>query len=355
MQTYDEKYYITTESIAYAENYIYGAGREINSIFEINLENKKMNIITQIPKENLLEERLYNGMSADKKHLLLVPYNAERVWIYEFATEQWESVDISGIVNPKLKGKFVGGEIVEEKAFIFGYNYRGILMINLKTKEVAELFATDDRKKYSFWAQNIVILEDKILAVCLQENKIISINTKNNIYHVFTVKGLEDPLENGNCGLTYDGKDFYIIKHHGNLIYKWNGSNVAMPLAIDSFFNTKNPYFNGIAANNGKIFCYSPKGKSYIYNIKEPRESQFVESPILYAKNIASVGMIICKKGEIVILDENMKEKENVEIYLSEIEHKKYVNKIKKVSGYIKEREIFDIRDYLSVLGKGKK
>ena len=71
-------YELTIESLAGGEHEIYAVGRELNVMFRLDLGSNKVETITDMPEEEKLVGRLYNGVCVDKDILALVPYNARK-------------------------------------------------------------------------------------------------------------------------------------------------------------------------------------------------------------------------------------------------------------------------------------
>lgn len=342
-------YGLTIESLDVGENKIYAVGRELNVMFQVDLQSDRVDKVMDMPEENKLLGRLYNGMCVDKNILMLVPYNAEKVWYYRLEEKKWHSVDISRYVDPELTGKFVGGYLSEGTAFLFGYHYKNILLIDLKHQKIQELF--EKNEEHSFWAQTPIIHKNRLFVVEVLKNEIVSIDLhKIGEFEILKIENIEDSTQNGNGGMAFDGEYFYIIKHHGNLMYKWKPTEKACPVKIHEFFETDEPFFNGGETFNETLLLYSPKGKNYIYSLNKQKDSSMMENKIFFAKNVPNVGLILGGKGEISILDNKLQEINHFKISVNENEHKKYLADSKISKKILGENDVIGLDEFIFVI-----
>lgn len=348
-RTNARSYRLTIEALDVGENEIYAVGRELNVMFRLDVKSNRVKIMMDMPGEDRLVGRLYNGVCASGNTIMLIPYNARKVWYYRLEQKKWYSVDISKYVDPELSGKFVGGYLSDGIAFLFGYRYKNILLIDLKLQKIQELL--DKKEEHSFWAQTPIIFNNRLFVVEFLKDEIISIDLRNiGEYEVFKIENIEASARNGNGGMTFDGKYFYIVKHHGNLIYKWKPFEKAYPIKIDEFFETDEPFFNGGVAFNRTIFLYSPKGKDYICNLDEKGRSSIIEIKTFIARNIPYIGLILGGKGEVSILDKEWKEINHFAISLNENEHEKYLLDSKMSKKALSENEVIGLKDFIFVI-----
>lgn len=348
-RTNAQSYRLTIEALDVGENEIYAVGRELNVMFRLDLKSDSVKIMMDMPGEDRLVGRLYNGVCASGNMLMLIPYNARRVWYYRLEQKKWDSVDIGKYVDPELSGKFVGGYLSDGIAFLFGYRYKNILLIDLNLQKIKELL--DKKEEHSFWAQTPIIHNNRLYVVQRFRNEIVSINLhKIGEYEILKIDNTEDPARNGNVGIAFDGDYFYIIKHHGNLIYKWKPFEKACPIKIDEIFETDEPFFNGGVAFNRTIFLYSPKGKDYICNFDEQNSSFMMENKTFFARSSPHVGLILGGKGEVTVLDNEMREIHYFSTSLNENEHEKYLADSKMSKKALSENDIIGLRDFIFVV-----
>lgn len=343
-------YEITTEGFAVNKDALYAVGREIAVVFKISMITGKIEVLNNIPIRNYFQERLFNGICADERFLALIPFNANEVWIYEFATREWRGVDITDKVEHSMKSKFVGGCIINGLLWMFGYGYKGILVVNLDNKEVNSL-DYDEKGLESFWNQSFSVINNHIYLTPLRKDEVICIDAiSKKIERVKLGRLYRKDELNSNCGIS--GKDaLYITKHHGNILYRWLPLNNRIEkLEIDSIFDNKKSFFNGITSSNNKVFLYSPIGKSYFYNYENPNESKLFEEKIFFASFIDNIGLIVCQKGMIKILDEKLNVINEYRTEISQELHDEYISKSIITEDIITENNFVGISDFLIMI-----
>lgn len=336
---------LTIESLAIGEHEIYAVGRELNIMFRLDLRTNEVEMITDMPEEEKLAGRLYNGVCVDKDILALVPYYARKFWYYRLKEKKWYSMDISAYVDPERARKFVGGYIFEGTVYLFGYYYKNILLIDLKSGQIRELFEEKDR--HLFWEQTPVVHNGKLFVADLFRSEMICIDLHDiGNYEIFEMENMETSTQNGNGGITFDGEYFYIVKHHGNLLYKWKPFEKAYPIETDSIYDTDEPFFNGIEAHGRLLFLYSPKGKSYVYGL-DGMKSYIVENKAFYAKRMSLSGLAVGEKGAVAVFDNEMKEINRFAAALTPDEHRDYLAHAKLTEKAMTENDVIGLREFI--------
>ncbi len=341
-------YELTIESLAGKEHEIYAVGRELNVMFRLDLETNEVETIMDMPEEEKLIGRLYNGVCVDKDILALVPYNARKFWYCRLKEKKWYDIDIGAYVDSEQIGKFAGGYIFNEIVYLFGYHYKNILLIDLKTGQIKELF--EEKNRHSFWMQTPVAHNGTLFVADLLRNEVtgIDLNQTGN-YEVFEIENIEPAAKNGNSGIAFDGEYFYIVKHHGNCLYKWKSFEKAYPVKIDSVYDTDEPFFNGIEAHDRFLFLYSPKGKSYVYSL-DGKKSYRVEDKTFYAKRMPLSGLAVGEKGAVAVFDNEMKEIKRFTTALSYVQQRDYLAHAEVTGKAMSENDVIGLEDFIDLI-----
>lgn len=347
-------YLIQTECVAKRGDYFYLIGREMNVMFIADTKLKSYRIVFNMPDENKAKERLFVGNYIENDTMILVPYNAEKVWLYDFILFEWTGIDISKYVDTEAEAKFVGGAINNGKAFLFGYEYKGILVIDLVTREVMELFDDNDRGDYSFWGLSTVTMDDKIYVASRTSNELICIDTKKVSYSKIQIeKSVTDNITND--GVACCNNNIYIMPNHGKHFYKYSFRNEIEIMNMDDFYDTNKSYFNGIAVSPKCAIFFSHEKKSYVHSFRDISESRILDEEIRYAIYDENIGFIVCKPGKLCIYDENMYLVKEMELLVSKSIHQKYINAVSPKDISMKQENIFyDLNDYLQIISNMK-
>lgn len=347
----DNKYDITIESISVKDNYLFCVVKEMNVLFKIDMNTMQSEIITDMPYENGLINRLYFGISIEGNNMMLVPCNAKKVWIYNFISQKWTGIDISMFVHSDTSAKFSGGVLKKGRAYLYGYAYQGILVVNIDNGEVFEFF--NDDKKHEFWGLSSVEMDDRLYVVDRLSNIVICINVNNCTYESFSISTEERLGKYTNDGIVYRKGKFYIMSHQGAYFTEWNDSGSSSIIKIDERFNTMESFFNGIAASDDVVLLFGPKGQNYVYDINKPDNSYVLEGDIYYAKYYDNIGFVICRKGEIDFYDSKFQFINKITLGVSKQFHTEYIKKCAPSEFMIKERSIVGLKEFISVLEGG--
>ena len=338
-------YSITTEFVCRDENYIYAVGRDAAIIFIIDAASLNVKKVMDIPSKHRIRQRLFCGICIAENNIILVPHNIEDIYIYNVLTEKWSTIDISNFVEPNLEGKFAGGKFNNGKLYLFGYRYKNILQVDLNTKNIKKMFAEDN---HNFWGQSVVEFENHLYAVELANNQVIDINLDaHTLENSIQITESESALDNSNQGIVFDGEYFYLIKHHGNIVYKFKHDGKSERLYIDDFYDKKEPFFNGASIVNKKIFLFSPKGKNYICDLKETSLSKMKDEETFFACTYERNGMIICQRGKICILDKNMNVIKTINTVITKLEHDVFFKDVDLSGIVLAQNTMFGLDDFV--------
>ncbi len=350
-----KEYELIIESVAEKEGYLYCVGLEMSILFKVNLETIHVESILNLPDEDRLTPRLYNGIAIEDEKMILVPYNAQKLWIYDFVCGNWTGISMDKILDSEMGAKFVGGVLKEGKAYLFGYNYPGILVVDINTFEMFNLLEKEKLEKKAFWGKSIANVGDELYIPCRFNNEVVCINLKEATYKKIALNDIKTESEITNTAIAHDGKDFFIMPYNGNYFYKWELNGEVKKIEIDPVFDTKINSFNGIAVSESYVFLFAPKGKNYIYSRKEPNKSYVLEDRIYFSEYVDNVGFIVCRKGKINIYDETLELKKEINIIVNNEVYSEYISTCEIKKGRIlKETATIGITEYLDIL-KGSK
>lgn len=347
----ERKHKVTSECFAEYNGYLYFASREINLLYRINLKTEELEFVTNLPDENMLEDRLYNGMCIEGDKLLLVPFNAARVWIYDFLNKSWDYVELIDYMDISLKGKFAGGELRHNKAYLFGYMFRGILVVDLSTKKVMNLLAEETAADCSFWGQTYALVNEKIYVSNRVKNEILMIHPETNLYEKISLGN----NQNRYVGIIWDSGDFWLLPHHGNVIHKWDGNRIFVDIMIPDFYNSAECYFNGICPSGKKLLLYSPKGRTCIFDKENPEKSFISKEKIFFAKYLPDIGVIVCTEGKILICDEELMIKSAISVELSEKLYSEYLTNSRLDGKARNENNIIGLSEFIILIQNSDK
>lgn len=343
---------VSVTGIAKKDNYIYAICSEVNLLYEINFELDSVSYFKEMPDEDYMKGDLYSGICIEDDNLALIPQNAKKLWIYHFSVKKWDSFDISKFISEDMDDKFVGGQMICGKLYMFGYQYQGILVFDLETKELWNLF-NEEKYKTSFWGKSTVLSDKKIYVPFRTDKSIVCINAEENNYEIIDMKVEGADSGNPNDGIAHNGRDFYILQNHGNYLYKYQYGVGAEQIFFDSEYANGISYFNAVECIGNKVLLCGPGIPNYLFDTEVPKNSSFINEVITHAKTYPHIGIFICKKGRIQLCDSNLKMIKEYKTELDSEMIKVYFSKAKLANSMVVENEIYGIDQMLALLIRG--
>jgi hypothetical protein len=343
----EKKYRLTTESMCIWNRELYFVPRECPVICKWDFKSETYEILSEIPDENALCERLFNGMCILDGKVVLVPYNAEKIWIFEISEKTWDSISLNNLSSNELGARYVGGKTVGNYAYMFGYESRNILRIDPRISSAQIVKILDSGVNNAFWGQSVALKNDVIFVANLKDQRICRINTIDNKAEYIDVK----KKPGANCGADYFENSLYIAPYKGNKLYKINNSVVKEVILPDEYECEKN-IFNGIVSSKDTVLLYSPYDKSLIIRNINSEYSFEKVGFIRYAIFDEEIGFIVSKKGRIEIFDHNMNLKNSLDAEIDEKEYIDIVGRDGLKCGLYQENENFGLGELLTVMMK---
>lgn len=300
---------------------LFFSSKEINMIYTININNRKVEIIGNIPDEGLFEERLCGNLVRWNDDIICVPCNAKKIWIYNVKTCKWTGIKIE---KSSLNYKFFNAEVWENKLFMFGYYYPMIICLDLVTHEV---FYISYNRNVSpgvdgFFYGNSTIKGEHIYVASCNSNEVLKLNVKSLEYEFITIGN----KENRYVGVTYDGKDFWLAPRRNTPIVQWseNGKFKEYPLP-DSFLEDKCYFEAIIALENCLILPAIYENCTLIYDkIWRVLDNKSI---FMCAKKIDSYIILITHDGTVSIIDDKLGEQKRYFQHISLEYLKEFINK----------------------------
>ena len=169
--------FFDAETACMYENKIYMFGSTINILYCVDIEEGKVEILGNIPGYNLCSSKLVGKLLIYKEKIILLPFNADNVWIYNLHTNNWMELKLEG--NSVHYEKFYQGFLEKNKVHAIGCRYPAIVVIDLDTLKV-----TYNKKVYN--KINQVVSDDGIYfrTEYIREDNKIKMGCCKTIYHL---------------------------------------------------------------------------------------------------------------------------------------------------------------------------
>lgn len=122
----------TFENILIEKDYGYFFSYERNGLFKVDLKKWEIELLTTFEEYPISSERLYANIVKLEDWLILIPMQADK-----FAAYNLNSFEKKYLAVPEIKGKykksakFLSAFVFEQKVFIIGHSFPGIVKIDL--------------------------------------------------------------------------------------------------------------------------------------------------------------------------------------------------------------------------------
>lgn len=259
---------------------------EYNLLLKIG-SDMNLHYESSIPEKKIISNHLVSKLLCYNNTLICIPFNGDKLWIYEIKSKCWDSIDI--VDEEKTCVMFLSAVLYKEHLYLLPAQYSKMIMVDLEKKEATYI---DILEKYSYikncnyvkFRMDIVINDFKIYAVLCSKNLIMKFDVEGNTY-----EWIEVPVINeGMSGITFDGEYYWIsLKNSSEKIIKWDG---------DNYFDLVSVEKKGIGKTRGITFW---KGKLYIkkedYTLQMDVATQKVsriEEKILFMDTISGMKKI---------------------------------------------------------------
>lgn len=131
---------IEFEAAAVWNRQLFFAAMEFNGLFRLDLDTGEQFFLNSIPTEPLTAKRLYGSMQIVENILVLIPFSAKHIALYNLGNGQIELIKIENphknLQDYNAEYKFQGSTVIENKIIMFGLTYPDILVFDPIEKKI---------------------------------------------------------------------------------------------------------------------------------------------------------------------------------------------------------------------------
>ena len=331
---------MSVESVVCSGEVMYFIPKELNILFSYSYTDEQIKIIDVVPEEDGYTERQFNGICKVDNKIVLVPYSAHKIWVYDLTTQTWNSVDVSKYVSEDNDSKFSGCIESCGKVYLFGYGYNGILSLNISTCELEVVFKKDGLR---LWGQKTAEDGDRVYVALSYEKKyaVLNLETENVTFVDINVG------DDGLASVGYDGVNKIVLPAKGNHYYIMNNESAIVECILP--IELSKSIYNGLVVSPKYIYGYSSWGKGFLVN-RENEDITIIGSSTFFVDYIKAVGFIESKRGELNFYDEEFVLKRKIPLIINDEELEKYYSSYAFSTKVVNENKSFDLAQYMKKL-----
>ncbi len=228
---------------------------EVNIISVINCNSMELRFIPGPEDEFFYDDTLYGAINIWNSNIILAPYNADKIWVYNTISGRWTSV-FDGCYKGIKNRKFSGIEIYNEKAYIFGCSFPNIVCVDMSCLKGQVVCG----EEIHVAPGGYVRVDDHIYIVDSESNSIYDFNLENEVIKKIVIN-CEKSLEK----IASDGETLWITTDREKILVRYVLNSGEVSLYSDS----GGELVSGITLFGDSVLVYGPySGSSYVYNTK---------------------------------------------------------------------------------------
>lgn len=192
-----------------------------HGLYSLNLKNENLNRVMEFPGIVDSEDDAYIGIKKLQNTILLIPHNAEDIYVYDLIKKQ----GIKFVLKKAFDRKMLFGEAIEygNRLFFIPKCYPAIVGLNIQELKINEFyeciepFILKEKNKPMFcWAYHTQA--EYLYIASSYESKILVFNMENGSSSIKEV----GKYPYGYFDMIYDGVYYWLSAYGKNCIVRWN-------------------------------------------------------------------------------------------------------------------------------------
>lgn len=253
-----------TNSWCEKNNYLYFIPHDMNALVKYSIKNMTTEWIKPILNGKQEKFALYSDTQNYMNNIFFIPLHGNQILIFNMETEKIEQCDIPKTENWNCNwGNFSKCYKYEDKLYLVGYKYPGLVCIDMKKKQIEKIWEYNDNKTFSNFSWSSCQNGEIIYFFEQNSNQIFSYDTKKQ--ECFSILIRNNKFQKINA-ITCDNKYLWVI-NDGKKILRVNLQSLREDVINhpDSEHIPDNTLYRYCYMFGEKIFCLSTKAAPIIY------------------------------------------------------------------------------------------
>ena len=253
-----------TNSWCEKNNYLYFIPHDMNALVKYSKKNMTTEWIKPILNGKQEKFALYSDTQNYMNNIFFIPLHGNQILIFDMETEKIEQCDIPKTENWNCNwGNFSKCYKYEDKLYLVGYKYPGLVCIDMAKKQIEKIWEYNDNKTFSNFSWSSCQNGEIIYFFEQNSNQIFSYDTKKQ--ECFSILIRNNKFQKINA-ITCDNKYLWVI-NDGKKILRVNLQSLREDVINhpDSEHIPDNTLYRYCYMFGEKIFCLSTKAAPIIY------------------------------------------------------------------------------------------
>lgn len=210
---------------AYLENekiYLFGSSFNLLYIYDIN--TKQVEIIGKIPKYSFISTKLIGRILKWKHKIILLPFMANEVWIWDMGNRQWQEIGIKEASSYKML--FYQGFVCHDEVHMIGCYYPAIVRLDMNTLHLTydsrmydEIDRSGNRNDSIYFRTEYIRDNNTVIMGCCNTNRFLKYNLDNYEYELVEAGNKDNDYE----GITRINNHMVMVGRHEQSVYNLDG------------------------------------------------------------------------------------------------------------------------------------
>lgn len=158
---------IATHAYVRSGDYIYFPAMNFNALYQLNILDRKMEILGSIPNERWYSKHLYGAIAMNGGKLYMPPMNATEIAVYNICEKSFKKIKLSDS-EPEIPSKFFGVIADGNYVYLIPCRYHSVVRIDVRDDSVTYIDIGSEKYLSGNMAEHMLIkngyfIKDKYL------------------------------------------------------------------------------------------------------------------------------------------------------------------------------------------------
>ena len=247
-----------TDDAITADGKIYFVAKDMPVLYSMETETGEIACAGILPGENIAQKQPTRKIVRWKDRLVIVPYNACRIYIYDLGTGE---ILVADYPNGHEYGyMYAEAFAYEDKIIMIGAFAANIIELDMNTLDVTvrnTCFEEYEEPKDMFCRSGYAIKDGTVYIALAVSGAVLKIDLKTWEYSLATPGDKECRFS----GIAYDGEKFWLSARRGSGVYLWDGDKEFERFNLPFEMSEETYNFGGVYHYDNRIWLHGFEGE----------------------------------------------------------------------------------------------
>ncbi len=275
---------VFAEDAVIVDEYIYLVSKKMPVLYRMDINTGEVSCAGILYNESISMKQASRKIVHWKNKLIIVPYNASNIYIYNLQTGEISDVGFSNWTEYGYM--YVEAFAYDDKIIMIGAFAKNIIELDLTNRKITvrnSCFEEFETPKDMFCRSGYVVKDDNLYVALAVSNMVLKLNLKTWNHSVINV-GNDN---NRFSGIAYDGNQFWLASRRGKDIFIWDGSRKFELLELPFEVPERKCDFGGVYYYDNHIWLHGfEAGYSAVIDPVKRRVDDFNDCRYAFFRNV---------------------------------------------------------------------